>query len=48
MADTTTSATNAVISGDWRTETLLGGAGHDTIASGGGGGVIDGGAGTTC
>ena len=49
MTDTTipstTPATNEVITGDWRTETLLGGAGHDTISSGGGGGVIDGGAG---
>ncbi|WP_454016930.1 Ig-like domain-containing protein [Azospirillum sp. Marseille-Q6669] len=45
MTDTTTPAANAVINGDWRTETLLGGAGHDTIASGGGGGFIDGGAG---
>ncbi|UKJ76024.1 calcium-binding protein [Azospirillum brasilense] len=45
MTDTTTPVANAVINGDWRTETLLGGAGHDTIASGGGGGFIDGGAG---
>ena len=39
------SSGNDAISGDWRAETLDGGAGNDTLGSGGGGGTLLGGAG---